>query len=983
MKSIKHRILLTTGLLVGITVTGIKVNANDDLTPVNQSSESSTTTTANSTVTTEAVSTTATPATADKQVSWQTPQAVDSSTGTSQTNSGYGDQNATASGTQTTGSTGQASTVNSTQPSSSQNSQTVQESTDQSTSSQASQTQTTATQSQTSSSSNMSNDQTETTNNQQATSQQVQTPISAATTHETNQASSITHNQSTSQSTTRTASNTPNNGQTNVEQGHSASPQKVTAQVAKRSNAKSTSQSKDNSKRVTAAKATHQAKSKANDNQRATQKTYIYYEDVNPNNPNEYGRIIYSEVKDGQTKYYGYSTQEKKYSLITDASMLDEIKGAFDDHKVKKYHMENLEELQEALQVDPNVENVGEYRIIKSTVNPGNDIESIYEVVRNYYELGKGTDDRYVIKIGNDYYEYNEETGEFNIENPVTDDVKKAKEAQVVKHQYADPETLAEIKKALEQNPDLSTYKNYDVKTVTELPEGITPGLYFVIHDGHINEYSKPSNPADGATVVPVYFDGYDYHKFDVASGKFEKLTEAELEELSAAQEKKVVEKQLLTNGSDYTEALKKAVENGHNYVTIDGQTYMIYSVADQKDVPEGTPSYTMLIPHALPKTDLKEDKKLTALETINPGVKVTIADYWLTTADGNEDPTNIGMQGINNGKVLKFGSGQSGSGGINNGSDIIKKGIVKNNLGSDGYPVLSINDESLNYLFNEENGDFKKVYTNNSEVKMFISDGKGGYRFDSSHNHALINSEGEMIIYNLPNKPIREPGIEPESQFFPFDDKDIFFNDNGTAKEYNPRTISGSGTPGGINHYFGVKMALTYIHPEGGQISNSPNSKTDMIFNFSGDDDFWLFIDGRLVLDIGGIHPARSGAINFATGEVETNDDKRANTTNLANILEDGWDKTGSQHEIAIFYLERGKGLSNFKMNFNLKIPSHNYAEREAYAVKKVPIVTGYVYGDHENYSTTDTPQWTYGVNEKYGVRFTPVGPGPNHSDT
>lgn len=112
MKSIKHRILLTTGLLVGITATGIKVNANDGLTPVNQSSESSTT--ANSTATAEAASTTATPATADKQVSWQTPQAVDSSTGTSQTNSGYGDQNVTASGTQTAGSTGQASTLNST-----------------------------------------------------------------------------------------------------------------------------------------------------------------------------------------------------------------------------------------------------------------------------------------------------------------------------------------------------------------------------------------------------------------------------------------------------------------------------------------------------------------------------------------------------------------------------------------------------------------------------------------------------------------------------------------------------------------------------------------------------------------------------------------------------------------------------------------------------------------------------------------------------
>ena len=115
------------------------------------------------------------------------------------------------------------------------------------------------------------------------------------------------------------------------------------------------------------------------------------------------------------------------------------------------------------------------------------------------------------------------------------------------------------------------------------------------------------------------------------------------------------------------------------------------------------------------------------------------------------------------------------------------------------------------------------------------------------------------------------------------------------------------------------------------GKDGDGNSEKDDIVFEFLGDDDLWVFVDGQLVLDLGGCHTALSGKINFTEGTVEyvndglkklttINTDGTVNTeviqknqTIAADICKPGY------HKLQIFYMERGSGVSNCYISFNL----------------------------------------------------------------
>lgn len=346
-------------------------------------------------------------------------------------------------------------------------------------------------------------------------------------------------------------------------------------------------------------------------------------------------------------------------------------------------------------------------------------------------------------------------------------------------------------------------------------------------------------------------------------------------------------------------------------------------------------------------------------VQTVNPtGTTVNLFDYWVVDGD-NDSSKNVNNDnkndntGINKDHQLKFNGG-AGS-GINKWTG--RSGIdgfgrlpfVKDTL-VNGYPEIKAGtyasygtkgdctDESLAYLFNndsqangKQNG--KAVYNN---VKGLFQLKDGYYVYDSYGsdgnygNYAVYNpTTNSFNVYDKAGVYKGDTSSETNlGQFFPFDSASKVFDEQGNS--LSPKQIVDGST--NLNHHFGMSMTTEFVQPNGGKTTNNE----DMIFEFSGDDDVWVYIDGVLVGDLGGIHEKATLDINFATGEVKVGHIDGANgaekeiekTTIKAKFDTAGADTTNfsgntflssSKHKLSFFYLERGAGASNMSLKFNL----------------------------------------------------------------
>lgn len=162
---------------------------------------------------------------------------------------------------------------------------------------------------------------------------------------------------------------------------------------------------------------------------------------------------------------------------------------------------------------------------------------------------------------------------------------------------------------------------------------------------------------------------------------------------------------------------------------------------------------------------------------------------------------------------------------------------------------------------------------------------------------------------------------------------------DNGNYFPLNSKDQSGDASE--LNYGFGQKFDLKFRLTSDGTVVDSENKKVPIEFNFSGDDDVWVFIDGQLVLDVGGDHDVVEGTIDFANKKAKVNRVKKNTSNNggdngvikdvvkdFPNIL-DKADYFTKEHTLTMFYMERGLWESNMKITFN-------FPDENEFAVEK-----------------------------------------------
>ena len=330
-----------------------------------------------------------------------------------------------------------------------------------------------------------------------------------------------------------------------------------------------------------------------------------------------------------------------------------------------------------------------------------------------------------------------------------------------------------------------------------------------------------------------------------------------------------------------------------------------------------------------------EEDEELSTVDTVE-----NLSQYGISISMQNLDFNNE-----DNGLDQALGGQYTGP---------VKQNLVQSRL-NDDYPT-TVGGISLASLFN----------AGTSVNNFFIwdtLDQDGYFEYSSFDNYAYLNGNTFKIYNQMGAVSKYENAGETEfyfhrGNFLPYNDltgmkslylTNLYDEDGNRIARDNERFGQQLYNSNGFDYHFSMQMEATFLQPEKGITENGE----EMVFEFNGDDDMWVYINDVLVLDIGGEHDAHSGTINFATGVVNVNiSATQTVTTSLnklyekAEVFPDGteWEdskindyfvSTGKQdaegdliyrfkdynrYTMKMFYMERGGGASNLHIKFNLE---------------------------------------------------------------
>lgn len=251
--------------------------------------------------------------------------------------------------------------------------------------------------------------------------------------------------------------------------------------------------------------------------------------------------------------------------------------------------------------------------------------------------------------------------------------------------------------------------------------------------------------------------------------------------------------------------------------------------------------------------------------------------------------------------------------------------------------------DKSQNVQLNETDiGMFRSDDPNNTYGKTIYTRVGLPFQYDKSTNYYTFDSNTMSAHFTASNPAGSGKNMTYSSTPQTISNLDAQGKTNNN-NSWLPFNTGSTATTSTADYYFGMQAAIPFSMTANGKMNVNDAKSEDIQFDFSGDDDVWVFVDGKLVLDLGGIHNELAGSMNFAENtwsitkgdgndtdeDVKTVGDVKSaemtgklfNDENGTGVL--GTDRTTfaatTSHTLTVFYLERGANASNCKIKFNL----------------------------------------------------------------
>ena len=299
---------------------------------------------------------------------------------------------------------------------------------------------------------------------------------------------------------------------------------------------------------------------------------------------------------------------------------------------------------------------------------------------------------------------------------------------------------------------------------------------------------------------------------------------------------------------------------------------------------------------------------------------------------------------------------------------DYAYQGLVANTTNADGAPLLNGTTSAVEPHFNKEfllgknskNAKLGEVYEN---VKFPFTKVQNLFGNETDVDYWCFDSKDTTLYLK------QDSGQNSDSKYFLQSNKNRESSKNVNASSgidnvtntygYFPfNETANPGVASTYNYGFGTKLQMDFTLTDDGMLEtddgNGTKVKTSIKFFFSGDDDVWVFIDGKLALDVGGAHGKVSGLLEFGKADEKNNsvtayvskvkkggtsdkEDKDERTVTDAvktvkynkeeiKFYAEGTTLTfdkGQKHTLTMYYMERGMWESNMAVAFNF--PDNN----------------------------------------------------------